>query len=56
MEHFETIGLRKVENGVIVTLTSEEDPDKEYIFPTGRKAVKFILEKLETKGETVLPK
>lgn len=51
MKNFETIVLRKVENGVIVTLTSEESPDKEYIFPTGRKAVRFILENLEKENK-----
>jgi hypothetical protein len=43
---FESIEIRKVENGIIVTMKSEED-DKDYVFPTSAKAIKFVKEYLE---------
>lgn len=46
---FESIEIRKVKNGVIVTLRSEED-DSEYVYDTDRKAIKFIKDLLETKA------
>ena len=45
---FESIEIRKVCNGVIVTLRSEETIDKEYVYDTDRKALKFIKDLLET--------
>jgi hypothetical protein len=45
---FETIELRKVKNGVIVALRTEDD-DGEYIFDTNRKALKFVRDLLENK-------
>jgi hypothetical protein len=47
---FESIELRKVENGIIVVLRDEENDEKEYVYDTDRKALKFIKELLETKG------
>ena len=38
---FESIEIRKVCNGVIVTLRSEEE-DSEYVYDTDRKALRFI--------------
>lgn len=49
---FESIEIRKVKNGVIVTLRSEED-DSEYVYDTDRKAIKFIKDLLETKAKSV---
>lgn len=46
---FEAIELRKVKNGVIVLLRTE-DTDAEYIFDTNRKALKFIKDLLEGKA------
>jgi hypothetical protein len=46
---FESIEIRKVNNGVIVTLRSEEDQDQEYVYDSDRKAIKFVKELLETK-------
>lgn len=46
---FEAIELRKVKNGVIVLLRTQ-DEDAEYIFDTNRKALKFIKDLLESKG------
>lgn len=43
---FESIEIRKVKNGVIVTLRSD-DEDEEYVYDTDRKALKFIKDKLE---------
>ena len=47
---FESIEIRKVKNGVIVTLRTE-DEDLEYVYDTDRKALKFIKDLLETKQE-----
>lgn len=46
---FEAIELRKVKNGVIVLIRTE-DNDEEYIFDTNRKALKFVKDLLENKG------
>ena len=50
---FESIEIRKVCNGVIVTLRSDEDEDKEYVYDTDRKALKFVKELLEAKEAKV---
>ena len=47
---FESIEIRTVKNGVIVTLRSEEE-DSEYVYDTDRKALKFIKDLLETKAK-----
>ena len=49
---FESLEIRKVKNGVIVSLRTE-DEDSEYIFDTHRKALKFIKDLLEGKRETL---
>ena len=46
---FESIEIRKVKNGVIVTLRTDDD-DEEYVYDTDRKAIKFIKDMLESKG------
>ena len=43
---FDSIEIRKVKNGVIVTLRND-DEDSEYVYDTDRKAIKFIKELLE---------
>jgi hypothetical protein len=48
MMDFDSIELRKVKNGVIVALRTEEE-DAEYIFDTNRKALKFVKDLLEGK-------
>jgi hypothetical protein len=45
---FESIEIRKVENGVIVTLRNDEQ-DLEYVYDTDRKAIKFVKDLLELK-------
>jgi hypothetical protein len=52
---FESIEIRKVRNGVIVTLRSEEDEDQEYVYDTDRKAIKFVKDLLETKSKEQAP-
>ena len=47
---FESIEIRKVCNGVIVTLRSEEDEDQEYVYDKDSKAIKFVKDLLESKG------
>lgn len=46
---FESIEIRKVKNGVIVTLRTD-DEDEEYVYDTDRKAIKFIKDLLESKS------
>jgi len=46
---FESIEIRKVKNGVIVTLRTDDDEDAEYVYDTDRKAVKFVKDLLENK-------
>lgn len=46
---FESIEIRKVKNGVVVTLRTD-DEDAEYVYDTDRKAIKFIKDLLESKG------
>ena len=45
---FESIEIRKVANGFIVILNTEDDAT-EFVFDTSRKAVKFIREYVEGK-------
>lgn len=40
---FDSIEIRKVANGFIVILNTEDDT-QEYVFDTSRKALKFIRE------------
>lgn len=47
---FESIEIRKVANGVIVVLRSD-DEDVEYVYDTDRKAIKFIKELLESSNQ-----
>jgi len=49
---YESIEIRKVKNGVIVTLRSEEIEDEEYVYDSDRKALKFIKELLEAKARS----
>jgi hypothetical protein len=48
---FDSIEIRKVKNGVIVTLRNIDDDDAEYVYDTDRKAIKFIKELLDHKKE-----
>jgi hypothetical protein len=47
---FESIEIRKVKNGFLCTLNTE-DGNEEYVFDTSRKALKFIKEYIESKPE-----
>jgi len=49
---FESIEIRKVKNGVIVTLRNDEE-DSEYVYDTDRKALKFIKDMLETRSSKI---
>lgn len=46
---FESIEIRKVKNGVIVTIRSD-DEDSEYVYDTDRKALKFVKDMLDNKS------
>ena len=48
---FESIEIRKVTNGFIVILNTE-DETTEYVFDTSRKAIRFIKEYVEAKVTT----
>lgn len=48
---FESIEIRKVCNGIIVTLRNDEDEDREYVYDTDRKALKFVKDLLETRAD-----
>ena len=48
---FESIEIRKVNNGVIVILRTDDDEDQEYVYDTDRKAVKFVKDLLESKSK-----
>jgi hypothetical protein len=48
---YETIEIRKANNGVIVTLRSDEEEDQEYVYDTDRKAIKFVKDLLELKNK-----
>lgn len=49
---YESIEIRKVMNGVIVTLRTEDDIDQEFVYDSDRKAIKFIKELLEAKNKS----
>jgi tRNA A37 threonylcarbamoyladenosine synthetase subunit TsaC/SUA5/YrdC len=51
MNEFESIEIRRVENGFIVVINTEDDV-KEYVYDTSRKAVKIIKQLLESKNVT----
>ena len=52
---FDSIEIRKVRNGVIVTLRSDEDEDAEYVYDNDRKAIKFVKDLLETQSKEQAP-
>ena len=52
---YEFIEIRKVCNGVIVTLRSDDDEDQEYVYDTDRKAIKFVKDMLESKTREKQP-
>ena len=45
---FDSIEIRKVANGFIVILNTEDDTN-EYVFDSSRKAIKFIREYVDAK-------
>ncbi len=49
MNEFESIEVRRVENGFIVVINTEDDV-KEYVYDSSRKAVKIIKQLLESKN------
>jgi hypothetical protein len=52
---FESIEIRKVQNGVIVTLRSDDNDDQEYVYDTDRKAIKFVKDLLDSKSKEKVP-
>lgn len=52
---FESIEIRQVKNGVIVTLRTDEDQDQEYVYDSDRKAIKFVRDLLESRSKQKVP-
>jgi len=52
---FESIEIRKVKNGVIVTLRSDDEEDQEYVYDRDSKAIKFVKDLLEAKSKEQAP-
>ena len=52
--NYESIEIRKVRNGVIVTLRSDDDEDQEFVYDTDRKAIKFVKDLLELKTKEMV--
>lgn len=50
---FESIEMRKVENGIVIVIRDDENNEKEYVYDTTRKALKFVKELLEAKEARV---
>jgi len=48
---YESIEIRKVSNGIIVTLRSDDEEDQEYVYDRDSKAIKFVKDLLETKSK-----
>jgi hypothetical protein len=48
---FESIEVRKVKNGFVVILNTEEGTD-EYVFDSPRKAIKFVKDYVDAKPST----
>ena len=48
--YYESIEIRKVNNGVIVTLRTD-DEDQEYVYDRDSKAIKFVKDLLESKNK-----
>ena len=47
---FESIDIRKVANGFVVTLATEDGDSREYVFDTNRKVMRFLKQHLDVKG------
>lgn len=47
---FESIDIRKVANGFVVTLTTEDGETREYVYDTSRKVMRFLKQHLDVKG------
>lgn len=44
---FESIEIRKVKNGIIISVNTHDGDQEEYVFDTARKAMKFVKEFVE---------
>ncbi len=47
---FESIEIRKVANGFILTVSTEEET-REYVYDTARKAMRALKQYLDARGE-----
>lgn len=53
MMEYDSIEIRKVNNGVIVTLRTD-DEDQEYVYDNDRKAIKFVKDLLDSKTTRIV--
>ena len=51
---FESIEIRKVMNGIIVILRTDDAEDQEYVYDNDRKALKFVKDLLESKSKVAV--
>lgn len=49
---FESIEIRKVKNGIIVLVNTEDGEQEEYVYDTARKAIRFIREYIDPKDKS----
>ena len=47
---FENLEIRKVANGYILAITSEDGETREYVYDTSRKLMRVIKQYLDAKG------
>lgn len=48
---FESIDIQKVANGYLVSVTTEDDDTRQYVFDTTRKVMRFLKQYMDVKGE-----
>jgi len=48
---FETIEIRKVENGFILVVNQPNEESKEYVYDSGRKALRILKGYIDPKGK-----
>jgi hypothetical protein len=51
---FDSIEIRKVKNGIIVTIRTD-DEDQEYVYDLDSKAIKFVKDLLDVKSKEQTP-
>ena len=52
---FENIEIRKVENGFILVVNEANEESKEYVYDSGRKALRTLKGYIDPKGKNEAP-